>query len=253
MTRNLKILVLALIAVLAASVVASSVTQATDDTPEFTAGKDTKGADQKIHLTGSGTDESFHSFGVTGTCDITAYGPNPATVTVPAKSLTIKPYHKLCTLPKVKTEAVTVVTNKCGFRFNVTNTAKDGGGQPIPDTYNATMDIECENANEAFELKVWLEGNDPGGTHENAPSCISKVTAQTGRPGVTIKVNTQAGARHDLKISGTVKNIHVHQVRNSAMCPLGTTTATAEYTFPAAGATLEASTEGGEDIDLWID
>jgi hypothetical protein len=255
MIRNLKILGIAMAALVLVAVLASAVTQATDVNPRLTAGKGTTGAAQNIKLEGNGTDEAFHAFGWTVTCEVTVFGPltTPTPVSVPTNAFTIKPYHRMCTVPKVEEPVVTVVTNNCSFKTNITATAKDGAGQPIPDTYTATMDFECAKKEEAFELKVWFKGTDPGPMHEKAPSCLFKITPQTARPGVTIKVNTDKVLPDDLSIYGPVKNIHVEQTRNSVACPAGTTTNLGEYTFPAGGATLSATSEGGEALSAWID
>ncbi|MGC1851094.1 MAG: hypothetical protein WA687_01495 [Solirubrobacterales bacterium] len=248
MTRNLKILGLALVATLAAGVLVVSGTPASSETPNLTAGKGTVGKHQDVQIDGSGQNETFHAFGVTVKCEITVFGPN--TVTVPTAFFTVKPYHKVCSAPALGelVNDVTVVTNKCGFQFNIGSTAVDGGGKPIPDTYTGLLDFECENANEAFEVQLWFNEKEDG---KNPPSCVIKLKPQTGA-GLTIKVDT-TGAHHDLSISGAISNLHAERIGNGApvLCPNGTTN-TAKYTFPTGGATLTAVGSEGE-LDMWID
>lgn len=247
-TPYLKLLGLALVATLAAGVWVASGTQASSETPNLTAGKGTVGKHQDVQIDGSGKEESFHAFGFTVKCEITVFGPN--TVTVPTAFFTVKPYHKVCSVPGLGefVKAATVVTNKCGFQFNIGSTAVDGGGKPIPDTYTGLLDFECENGNEAFELKLWFDDKEDD---EDPPSCVVKLKPQTGA-GLTYKVDT-TGAHHDLSISGNIQGLHAERIGNGApiLCP-NSTTNTAKYTFPTGGATLTAINGEGE-IDLWID
>jgi ribosomal protein L31 len=248
MTRTLKLFGLVAVAALAIGVYLVSASQATTETPNLTAGKTTAEEPHEVELMGSGSNEEFHAFGWTAKCELTTYGPN--SVTVPVAFFTVKPYHKLCSVTKPEgVKAVTVVTNNCGFQFNIGSTAKDGQGKPIPDTYTGLLDFECENANEAFEVKIWFKSEDH--FNNKAPSCIFKLGPQTGS-GLTYKVNTN-GAHDDLSISGQIKGLHVEQVRNSILCPAGTSTEKGEYTFPTAGATIFARNAGGEELHTVID
>jgi hypothetical protein len=247
MLRNLKISGSVAVAALAIGIFAVSSSQATDETPNLTAGNTTAPEGQEVEISGSGSNEEFHAFGWTVLCELTVFGPN--STTVPTAFFTAKPYHKLCKVTKPEgVKTVTVVTNECGFQFNIGVTAKDAGGKPIPDTYTGLLDFECKNAGEAFEVKIWFKSEDH--SNSKAPSCIFKFAPQTGS-GLTYKVNT-AGAKDDLSISGQIKELTAEQVRNSILCPAGLKTEEASYTFPTGGATMSAS-KGGAELHTVID
>jgi hypothetical protein len=246
MTRNLKILGLASLVVLALGSLIVSATQATDETPELTAGKGTSAAAQKIGLTGSGANDEFDAFGVSTKCLESTYGGE--NISAPTSSLTVKGIYKKCTA--TFGVPVTVVTNKCGYMFKLGATMKGSGGEPIPDTYTGTLDVECEKPTESIEFRVW--GKVADHTENKPPACIVKVTPQTGLKGAVVTVVT--AETHRIKVEGEITGIHAHQVRNVESCPAGTTTTEAKYTFPAAGIELEVVTFPGlEEIDGWID
>jgi len=244
MIHKLKALGPILLAPRAAGAFAVSSTSASSETPNLTAGEKTAGKEQKVTLEGNGTDETFTGLGQTITCEITVWGPNEQTV--PAAQFTVKPYHRVCSVPGSETIGdVTVVTNNCDFQFNIGSTA-EAGGKPIPDTYTGLLDFECENGAEGFEIKLWFKGK-----HDDvdAPSCVYKIAPQTGA-GLTIKVDT-TGAHDDLLVSGKIGKLTAERTVGGILCPKGTTEAF--YNFPAGGATIYARDGGGKELDAWID
>jgi hypothetical protein len=214
MIRNLKALGLAVVAVLAMSVVVASAAQAA---PVVTI---SAGASVSVHATGENIGEKLSIDGVTTECKTSHY---TGTATSGSSTLTLNPTYTGCTLAGTGL-TVHVTTTGCGYLFHLQN--KSGS------TNNASVDIECG----ASPIKI--EGT---GT-----SCVATIGAQSGLSNVS-----GTNDATDVTIKSNVSGIKATVVTDGFLCPFngtgaktgGTYTSTGYLTGTAASGTIQVSGE----------
>jgi hypothetical protein len=212
MTRNLKTLGLALVAVFAMSAVAASTASAQQ-------GKLT--SDGPVTLIGTETGELFaNSFtGNSGkiTCPGSVFTGHKYNVTPHVAgasgetTATITPhYPKHCTahIPFLGTRTATVTTNGCDFVFHIGSTT---GG--VANTYGVTADQVCP-VGKSIEVHVYCAGC----SHVDTNSiCTIKTPAQSGLVGPHV-----TSAPPHINIQGTFTNIKSSE--SGSLCSGETTT-----------------------------
>jgi hypothetical protein len=190
MTRNLKTLGLALVAVFALSAVVASAASAqgkiTSDGP--VTGTGTEITPNKLTALGRtvecpGSTMTFHEY------NVTPHKPVPDDAT----TATATPHYKNCTVPGVG--PATVIMNGCHYVFHI------GGTTGVADQFSATIDIVCP-AGKVIEVQAF--SSHPGGIK----LCTTTVKAQTGLVGARATTNT---ASDDVVATGEVGGIHVEQ------------------------------------------
>jgi hypothetical protein len=185
MTRNLKALGLALVAVFATSVMVASTASAqvgnlgkiTSDGPVTLKGTETAG------------ENKFEAFGATVTCPGSTYTGHKVNVTphelipVNATEVTITPTYVNCV---EGTNKITIDMNGCDYVLKDTTTKTAG-----ENTYTVLVDIVCP-AGKSIEIT--------GGF------CTVKVGAQANKAGFHLK-NTGTGTSNDLDLTGTINTL----------------------------------------------
>jgi hypothetical protein len=233
MIRNLKALGLALVAVLAISAIAASASQAANLTV------DTYPA--TLSWTSAETDTAFDSFGASVTCPGATFS---ATLAAASKTLTATPkYTQSIAAPcHVGTLPATVtLLGGCTFQFHLVEP------QVSEHTWKVTTDI-CPTGG---SIVIDVYGSKAG--HEaNTPICTQTIATQAGLAGLHVTETTGvAPVKNDLDLVGTLSNISVTQVRNSAFCPTGTSTTEGKFTITKA-ITITAKNTGGvvQNLDI---
>jgi hypothetical protein len=237
MTRNFKILGLALMAIFALGAVAASVASAQ------TQGKLTSTG--PVTLTGTETGEKLNAltaFGGTVECPGSTYTghlvtthkqteENPKKITLEHKNAgigvdmlpsgsttaTLTPHYKEtnaegkpnCSGP-LGTKA-TVDMNGCDYVVHILLTTGDQTKGP---TYGANFDVVCP---EKKEITVTFFS----GAHTGTPLCVVHVPGQTAAEMVST-VHATDTKNGTIDLVGTVEKITVTQTRNSILCPAGT-------------------------------
>jgi hypothetical protein len=204
MTRNLKALGLAVIAVFALGGVTASAASALE-------GQLTSDGPVTLDMYETGVGQNATTmFGEKIECQGTIYTGHTYNVTPhqpivgPASTITVTPHYNQanCTsLPGPRKATITM--NGCDFVFHIGNTIG-------VDQYALFADIVCP-AGQKIEKHVYF------GLNEDLPWCTYTIGPQAGLPGATITNTTGA---NDVDISGAFKNIHVEK---HGMCGAGTT------------------------------
>ncbi len=218
MIGKLKIMGLALVAVLAMSAVAASGAQAAGKLTSATSPVTLEGS------TGIGSGEKFDAFGASVECETSKYH-TPLTAT-PAERLTVEPqYGPLCTA--TGNLRATVTLNGCDFEiYNAIVFT--------PGHYHVTTDIVCPAGK---EIEIHIYGS-LALHNEKKALCTLKIPPQVGLEGLDV-----TDVHPNLVLEGEVVGIHATQERNSILCPSGTSTTTAKQTVP--GVTVGGKTSGG--------
>lgn len=206
MTRNLKALGLALLAVFAMSAVAASAASAqqgvlTSDGP----------VTLDMYETGVGLNATT-MFGEKIECAGTVYTGHQYNVTphmpIPGQTtlITVTPHYNNanCTAFPGPRKA-TITMNGCDFVFHIGNTVGF-------DRYAFSADIVCP-VGQKIEKHVYLAPD-----NEDIPWCTHTIGPQFGLPGA--RLTTTTNGANDLDIVGAFENIHVEK---HGMCGAGTT------------------------------
>jgi len=217
MTRNLKALGLALIAVLAMSALVASAASA--HTPaKFTVGK------EKSEIVGEETvKNNFKVTGVETTCEeVNFTGTTPAG-TVEAETQTITPSYKKCTAESIfGTIEVTVTgfaAGECDYRLNA----------------NETADLECAAGKEVTV---------------DAATCTIHVPPQKGLGKITFTTGLTEG-RHDLTVHVELTKVKTNHTDGFG-CPLPSGGESVEATLSGT-TTVSATNPPGVKVDLTWD
>jgi hypothetical protein len=249
MTRKLKILNLALLALCVVGIVSASGAQA----QKLTGGTDTKAEDGFFKIDSKTVSmESFDAFGTSIQCEEGEYegtetdGEVEHTVHLPTEAITLEAHYSKCTGPSGFPTKVT--TNGCHY-------VMDGFSAGEENTFTSKLDIECP-AGKAIEIDVWFSDSET----EKTPKCIVKVPTQTGLGEFLDKVDVPnateraAGKRDDITFEGTISSVKATQTRNSFLCPTGTETNEGKLTIPNT-ITVQATEDKGKKplVDFWFD
>lgn len=254
MTRNFKVLGLALVAIFALSALAASAASAqgklTSDGPVTLKGTET-GANPTA---GEVYDNALISpvLGVV-TCPGSTYtghakrthtettlGEGHTTITSGSTTATITPhYAKVCNakVPVLGNRPVTVTMNGCDYLFHLGATT--GGGE----TYGVTADVICPPG-KVIEVHIYKAAS----AHLDADAiCTVKVgeANNQGRTGLHA-TNTPAANPDDIDISGTVTGIHTDT--SGTLC--GTNTST--NSSLAVDITVKGYTAGGAETGVTV-
>lgn len=206
MTRNLKVLGLALMAAFAFSAVAASAASAQQGTLT---------SDGPVTLTGTETGENTNlltAFGLTVKCPGSTYGGHKVgstTAFLPSGSTTatLTPKYINCVSGAFP---VTVDMNGCDYVVHLGETT---GG--VAGTYGVTFDVVCTAPN---VIKVTAFTNAADHT-AGKPFCTLEVKAQTGLKGAHA---TDTGNGH-IDLTGTVEGIHIARSGSHVvLCPAST-------------------------------
>jgi hypothetical protein len=217
MIRNLKVLGLALVAMLSMSAMVASAAHAL---PELTAAEAGSAVGEEV---------GKHEFTVGSRAiqceEVNFTGPSTTTAQT---TLTIVPDYKKCKTTPVFgiTLFVTVTMNGCDYLFHATG--KDGAN------YTASVDIVCP-AGKLIEAHIYSNA-----AHTNE-SCTVTIGPQTGK--TTNTITNTAGTPNDLTVHhDVVVNVTIHG--SAIVCGSGTT-ATYEGT-----STLKALNKAGTPVGL---
>jgi hypothetical protein len=237
MTRNLKILGLALMATFALGAVAASVASAqtqgklTSTGPVTLTGIETSGAGENALTTFSGSVECPGST-YTGHLVTTEFqttngkleliehkkaGIGKNMLPSGSTTATITPHYKEvnkegkpnCAGP-LGTKS-TIDMNGCDYVIHLGETTGDQSKGP---TYGATLDIVCPTDK---EITVTLFA----GAHTGTPLCVDHIPSQNAIE-MSSTVHATDTKNGTIDLQGTVESITVTQTRNSILCPGGT-------------------------------
>lgn len=225
MSRNLKVLGLALMAAFALSAVVASAASAQ--------GKLTSDGPVKLTAAETGVGQNFlKAFSLSVQCPGSTYtgtkaGSTSELITSGSTTATLTPVYKQgnhnCTVTPGNFIA-TIDMNGCDYVVHIGATT---GG--VAGTYGVTFDVVCSGSNE-ITVTVWTNSTDH--TNSTTPMCIMHVKAQAGLAGAHA-TDTGGGV---IDITGTVKNIHVQKTNpgtHPVLCPTQTT-ATGEFSIDAS-------------------
>jgi len=230
MTRNFKVLGLALFALFAMSAIIAQVASAAN-------GKLT--SDGPVTLTGTETGieaNRLHAFGTFVECPGSTYTGHKYKVTPHefiesgAETITLAPHYKQTTgtgAPNCKGPAGTSATvdfpTGCDY---VAHLGETTGG--VNGTYGVKFDVVCEHpATEEIKVTVWL--SEAAHTAEpTSPKCILRVPDNAHNKELVGAHATDTG-NGTVDLSGTVEGITVAQTRNSILCPSGTHTEIGQF------------------------
>lgn len=212
MTRNLKALGLALVALFAISAVVASVASAQNGRITST-GPVTLDATEIVGQVNAGT-----AFGGETKCPGsigTGHEVGSTTKGVPsgAETITITPDFNQAACVAIlsgTTHKMTVTMNGCDSVIRI------GSTTGVADTYSGTGDIVCPAGASIIEDEYFSAAN------ENLKICEVTIGPQTGLSGPTVKDTTTG----DLEIHGTLTGVHMTQ--SGAGCVGGSSTTTGE-------------------------
>jgi hypothetical protein len=211
MIRNLKALGLTAVAVFAMSAMVASAAQA--------APAELKSDGSSVTLKAAWGNDAFDAFNSNVTC---ANGSLDSVVAVPSSTFTVTPTYTNCKVGGVL--PATVNFTSCDYLFHLGETTKE---HEAP----ATTDVKCTKAGDTIDITVFAS---EAAHKENKPICHITVAEQLGLAGGKVNVDTGAtSTADDITISGTVAGIAAKQVRNSALCPVGTEESAGKYTINA--------------------
>jgi hypothetical protein len=194
MIRNLKMLGLALVAVVAMSAMVASSASAQ-------AGKGWLTSTGPVKLTGTQPKATLTAFGnqeveCHGHYEIGNVGETPhGVITPPATKFTVTPHYTECVARIGATTApATVTTNHCDFDLEIGETKSAGH-------WKGTAKVRCENAGEAIEVHVYSNSS------HSSTICTQKVTPQEGLEGGEV-FNGEGGT---IGLTGTIGGIKVEK------------------------------------------
>jgi hypothetical protein len=232
MTRNLKVLGLALMAVCAMGALMASAASAqtqgklTSDGPVFLLGTDTVGGVNELVYPGLPATKCPGSH-----YKASAVGNQAVGIANGATQFTVVPNYTAC---KVGIFPATVVMTSCDYVFSLGLTT---GG--VAHTYGLGASVVCGVAGDTIHLEVYSD--------EAHTKKICSVTfgAQTPTSELHATYNT---ATKKTRVHGVAKNIHANRT-NLGGCPPSATTNAAEYKVDVE---VSGFNEGGEATDASI-
>jgi hypothetical protein len=190
MTRNIKTLGLALVAVFAFSAVIASAAQANVFMAES----------YPVHLKGEQVAGEKHVFEITGSkveCSTAKFTTRGAQLTAASGEATIDPVYETCTaFGFVGSE---VKMNGCHYKFHV-------GHNTAADVYEGTVDLICPTGSEVEII---------------AGTCVAKMAAQSGLSKVEY-INMTEVSPKDVTVKAKVEHIKVNVTASGFLCPLTT-------------------------------
>ncbi len=189
MIRKFKALGLALVAVLAMSVVVASAAQAA---PKVTI---TAGATVSAHATGVEIGEEFKIDGVGVTCKVSHY---TSTVENNGETIRVTPTYTECKVGEAIPAVIT--THECHYLFHLTEKVAEN-------VFKAHADVECTNSK-----KITIVSTNP--------KCIMEVGSQTN---LTTGEITNNAAKTDVEIKPNVTGITGTVVEDGFLCPFTST------------------------------
>ncbi len=184
MSRNLKVLGLALVAVLALTALVGSTAQANEN-GKFTAAT--------YPSTSSGIDTGTHEFTAAGGSVKCSHGTFSGTSSEASTTQTITPVYEECTA--FGFVGATVTMNGCDYMFHLTGTGAGG-------SYNGNVDIVCPTGK---EITV------------DAGPCTIHIPGQNGLGAVTF-TNATSGGISDIVNHANVSGIKGSLVKNNFLC-----------------------------------
>lgn len=184
MSRNLKVLGLALVAALALTALVGSTAQANEN-GKFTAASYTS--------TGSGIDTGTHEFTAAGGSVKCSHATFSGTSSAASTTQTITPVYEECTA--FGFVGATVTMNGCDYLFHLTGTGAGG-------SYNGNVDLVCP---ENKEVTI------------DAGPCTIHIPGQTGLGPVSF-TNGTSGGLSDITNHANVNNIEGTLVKNNFLC-----------------------------------
>jgi hypothetical protein len=216
MIRNLKVLGLALVAMLALTAVAASVASAQQ-------GKLTSDGSFTLKGEETGVEANFlEAFGLKVQCPGSTYtghklGSTTELITSGSTTGTLTPQYKQanhnCNVTPGNFKA-TIDMNGCDY---VAHLGVTTGG--VAGTYGVTFDVVCPNEQTSITVTVWttsaLETSEP-----NNPMCKLHVRGAPFNQGLKGAHATDSGAG-DITLTGTVEGINVQKTKttHSLLCP----------------------------------
>jgi hypothetical protein len=242
MTRNPKVLGLALVAATAIAAVTASVASAQQGTLTSTGPVTLEGTETGME------GNRVTAFGVLAECPgSTGTGHKVATTPhtfVPSGSttFTLTPHIKQVTgtgAPNCKASlgiSITTDFNGCDYVLHIGQTT---GG--LANTYGGTVDIVCPAGKEIL-WTAWLSES-AHTTEPNSPKCIFHIPPQTGLTGAHAS-DTGNGT---IDVTGTGGGFTVNQTRNSILCPQGTHTTEAKLHLDGS---IAGKNEAGEPTSI---
>jgi hypothetical protein len=215
MTRNLKVLGLALMAICALGALMASAASAqqgklTADGPVFLLGTDTVGGVNELIYPGLPATKCPGSH-----YKASSVGNQAVGIANGSNQFTVVPNYTAC---KVGIFPSTVVITTCDYRFTLGQTT---GG--VAHTYGVSASVECENGGDTIHIEVY---SDEAHTKK---ICTVTFGAQTPTSELHATFNTATGKT---RIHGAVKNIHANRTSlggGAGGCPPSGTTTAAEY------------------------
>jgi hypothetical protein len=193
--RNLRILGLAIFAVLAmGAVAASAATAASKLTAPETSGSVILTAE--ADPTGGGSQEFSPTVGGgTVTCKTVNIGLN--TQTVNTESITVKPVYGSCKLNNAIAATVNFTTNECEYVFS--------NGVTSGSTTTSTVNLNCKAGSAGVVINV------------TGTNC--SITVPTQDVGTALIDNVGTGATRDLTLTATSANISISSTETGSECP----------------------------------
>jgi hypothetical protein len=233
MIRNLKVVGLALVAVLALSAVAASAASAQNGTITST-GNYTLTATEI-----AGKTNAMTAFGLAVSCEGSTYTGHKFNVTphtfIPndVSTFTITPKYNQ---PKCKSLSgpTTIDMNGCDYVIHI------GLTNGTADTYAVTYDLVCP-AGKDITMTNWFSAAEHT---EGKEACVIHIAPQTGLAGGTIKDTTTG----DLELAGPVKGIKTVETKDglhALLCPAKE--GTGEWDL---GITVKGDNEGGTNTAI---
>jgi hypothetical protein len=205
MTRNLKALGLALIAVFAMSALVASAAQA-----EFTfTGWETNESTHvhttfKSAQTGAFSDAFQVTSGKTALRCQSANGEGTSTTGDDATVTLAVIYSSNCSAAEIQNTA-TVEPTSCHFRFHVT-------GKHTEHEYTGTADVFCTTPGDSIHVTIWTSTN-----HSGAPTCEITIPEQNGINGITY-TNITGGAKKTIQVDINATNVTTNMTKGGILC-----------------------------------
>jgi hypothetical protein len=223
MTRNLKVLGLALVAALAMSAVAASAASATPF--EF------HSEASSTVLTGSqeGTDVFTTDAGTVSCGEANYIGSQSAATTT---TVSVLPTYSNCTA--FGFISVPIVVNGCEYLFHA-GTASTTGEPPVTH-YEGTADVVCP-AGKVIEVK--------------APGCTVTVGSQTGLQKVTY-TNKEGGGFEDVTVDVNMTGIK-YEEHNKGLFPTCANNTVPKSNGTYTGAATVTGDAGGGQVNIWVE
>ena len=244
MTRNLKVLGLALVASLALSAVVASA--AFGEAALFTSGVLSTETTKLHGGQAAGTTDTFTVNGIPMTCATTTFSGVGITKGTSSTYVKVTPTYATChaIVPFIGTRTVTVTMNSCYYTFNATKGTSSSSTGPTPNIatpFSVDLHITCTNAGDGIEIHVYETSspNDGGAT----VFCTYKIDPQTILN--QIQLTNEAGSPTDV-LSHIHASVSTTFISGSGgfTCGSGTMTATYKGTD-----TSTATSEAGVSVN----